>query len=49
LTNIEIFDNQIGATGASALADALKTNTSVTRINLDTNEIGAEGASARWK
>jgi hypothetical protein len=32
--------------GASALADALKVNKSLTSINLDYNQIGAEGASA---
>jgi hypothetical protein len=39
-------DEIIDAEGASALADALQGNTSVTTINLDYNNIGAEGALA---
>jgi Ran GTPase-activating protein (RanGAP) involved in mRNA processing and transport len=45
VTGINIYGNQIGAEGASALADALKMNSSVTNINLDDNAIGDEGAS----
>jgi hypothetical protein len=39
-------NNAIGDEGASVLAEALKTNTSATSINLAANHIGAEGASA---
>jgi hypothetical protein len=37
---------KIDAEGASALADALKANTSVANINLSRNKIGVKGASA---
>jgi hypothetical protein len=43
---INLEENEIGAEGASALADALKVNTSVAKIDLEGNDIGAEGASA---
>jgi hypothetical protein len=36
-----LYKNQIGVAGAVALADALKTNTTVTYIDLDRNNIGA--------
>jgi hypothetical protein len=44
LQNIDLYSNEIDARGASALAEALKVNTSVTQINLRANEIGTEGA-----
>jgi Ran GTPase-activating protein (RanGAP) involved in mRNA processing and transport len=39
------WDETIGPEGASALAEALQVNTTVTNIDLDDNRIGAEGAS----
>jgi hypothetical protein len=38
--------NKIGDSGAVALADALKTNTSVTKIRLNYNKIGPDGKRA---
>jgi hypothetical protein len=43
---ISLCRNEIGAEGASALADALKVNTSVTDIGLGDSKIGNEGAAA---
>ncbi|KAL0237829.1 hypothetical protein GEMRC1_012303 [Eukaryota sp. GEM-RC1] len=40
------MDNSIGTEGAIALAEALKVNSAVTRIDLMFNSIGAEGAIA---
>jgi hypothetical protein len=45
VTNIDLSGNEISDKGASALADALKVNNSMTSIGL-ANEIGDEGASA---
>jgi hypothetical protein len=41
-----LYTNQIGDAGAVALADALKTNTSVTVITLGDNQIGDAGVVA---
>jgi hypothetical protein len=38
--------NDIGDEGASALADALKVNTTVTKLNLSYNHIAFQGALA---
>jgi hypothetical protein len=46
LTTIDFSYCSIGTQGASALAEALTVNTSVTDINLDRNTIGDDGASA---
>jgi hypothetical protein len=46
VTNINLAANDIDTAGASALAEALKVNTSVTLIDLSDNEIGNEGTSA---
>jgi hypothetical protein len=46
VTDIDLHLNDIGDEGASALADALKVNTSVKTINLGCNRIGNEGAAA---
>jgi hypothetical protein len=47
VTNLNLFGNKSGARdGASTLADALKSNMTVTDIHLRSNEIGDEGASA---
>ena len=41
--------NQIGATGAAALAKALEFNSSLTSLNLSDNEIKEKGAAALAK
>jgi hypothetical protein len=46
VTDINLGLNGIASEGASALAGALKVNTSMTMINLSENEIGDEGALA---
>ena len=46
LTEIYVYEENIEAAGAKALAEALKTNTSVTLIDLGENKIGAAGAKA---
>jgi hypothetical protein len=46
LTTIYLTSNAIGAEGATALADALKVNASVSTTYIESNAIGAEGASA---
>jgi hypothetical protein len=43
---LDLSQNAIGDSGVSVLAEALKTNTSVTKINLYENEIGDSGAVA---
>ena len=43
--NLLLLDiNNIGAEGAKAIAEALKVNTSLTKINLWDNNIGDKGA-----
>ena len=49
LTTINLSYKDIGAAGAQALAEALKTNTSVTTINLHYNNIGDAGSQALAK
>jgi hypothetical protein len=46
MRNVDLSDADIDDEGASALADALKVNTSATSVELDYNQLGAEGASA---
>jgi len=47
LTEMELqLQFSFGAEGAAALAEALKTNTTLTSINLEYNDLGAEGAKA---
>jgi DNA repair exonuclease SbcCD ATPase subunit len=46
LTKVCLKDNEIGAEGAAALADALKENSAVTKINLNVSQICDEGAAA---
>ena len=41
--------NDLGPNGSTALAEALKTNTSLARIDLRSNQIGPEGATALAK
>jgi Ran GTPase-activating protein (RanGAP) involved in mRNA processing and transport len=43
---LNLLNNQIGAAGAQAIAEALKFNTSLTKLCLDRNQIGAVGAQA---
>ncbi|KAF9272783.1 hypothetical protein BGZ68_002087, partial [Mortierella alpina] len=38
--------NSIGSDGAKALAEALKTNSTLTTLNLERNSIGTDGAKA---
>ena len=45
-TSLNLFNNRIGAEGARALAEALKTNKALTSLDLRRNSIGAEGARA---
>jgi hypothetical protein len=46
MQSVDLEYVRIGADGAAMLANGLKTNTSVTSINLWDNKIGAESASA---
>ena len=46
LTNLNLFDNNIGDDGAKAIAEALKVNPVLTELNLFYNKIGADGAKA---
>jgi hypothetical protein len=46
VATLDLNGNYIGDSGAAALADALKTNTSVTTIDLHDNKIGDSGAVA---
>lgn len=43
---LELHSNQLGATGASALANALKHNHSVRALNFNDNDLCDEGAEA---
>ena len=43
---IKSEDNNIGATGATALAEALKVNSTIITLNLRNNNIGDTGATA---
>lgn len=45
-SKLYLHDNKISATGAAALAEALKNNTTVTEIYLHYNNIGDEGCAA---
>ncbi|KAJ3334603.1 hypothetical protein HDU93_007652, partial [Gonapodya sp. JEL0774] len=45
-TELDLRSNSIGEAGARAVADALKTNSTLTLLNLDWNEIGEAGARA---
>jgi len=46
LTSVDLGYNQIGAVGASAIAEAIKQSQSLTTVTLSGNSIGGEGASA---
>ena len=51
-TTVNLFSMNIGAEGAKYVAEALKVNTSLTKINLAYNIIGAEGKHSlreAWK
>ena len=45
-STIDLHNNNIGAEGAKYVAEALKVNTSLTKINLSYNNIGDEGKQA---
>ena len=44
-----LSDNKTGGDDAAALAECLKYNTSLTRLDLSSNEIGDAGAGALGK
>jgi len=44
VTEVNLNDQWIGDAGATQLADALRTNTSVKELNLQCNSIGEAGA-----
>jgi Ran GTPase-activating protein (RanGAP) involved in mRNA processing and transport len=46
LTSLNLFSNQIGPTGAQALATTLLTNHGLTSLDLSGNRIGPVGAQA---
>ena len=51
-STIDLYSNNIGAEGAKYVVEALKVNTSLTKINLSGNNIGAEGKHSlreAWK
>jgi len=43
---LDLDYNRIGDEGAEALGEAIKTNPSITKLNLNRNQIGDEGAIA---
>ena len=45
ITSLNLYNNNIGAEGASQLAEALKVNTSITNLNLQVNGISSESLS----
>ena len=45
-TTVDLRDNDIGAGGAIAIANALQTNSTITTVALSRNDIGPEGAEA---
>ncbi|WP_342257080.1 tetratricopeptide repeat protein [Rickettsia endosymbiont of Aspidapion aeneum] len=45
-TTLDLRNKNIGAEGAKAIAEGLKTNNSITLLQLQSNNIGAEGAKA---
>jgi Ran GTPase-activating protein (RanGAP) involved in mRNA processing and transport len=46
LTELNLENNQIGASGGASIAEALKSNTSLTTLNLSWNQIGASGGAS---
>jgi hypothetical protein len=46
VTDLDINDNELGKGDAQALAEALKTNTTLTTLNLGWNQLGKAGAQA---
>jgi Ran GTPase-activating protein (RanGAP) involved in mRNA processing and transport len=46
LTELVLFDNNIGSEGAKAIAEALKVNAVLTSVDLQINSIGDDGAKA---
>ena len=45
-SQLNLFDNNVGAEGAKALAPGLAANTSLTSLDLYKNNLGSEGAKA---
>ena len=46
LNNLDLWCNEIGDAGATALGEALKVNAVLTDLNLHANDIGPTGATA---
>jgi len=46
LTNLDLSSNNIGASGAASLSDAIKVNTVLTNLDLRFNNIGDSGAAS---
>ena len=46
LTNLDLYGNRIGPSGAAYFSEALKVNTCLTNLNLHGNEVGDSGASS---
>jgi len=46
IDSLEVGDQRFGTGGAIKLADALKTNTSLTTLYIQNNQIGSKGAKA---
>ena len=46
LTDLNVYSNRIGDSGASALAEVLKMNMTLTMLNVGGNRISAAGANA---
>ena len=46
LTQLLLYDNNIGAADATSLAEAMKVNTTLTQLDLSYNGIGAAGAAS---
>ena len=46
LINIDLSLNQIGPTGAAALAEALKVSSALTSLDLSSNDVGPSGATS---
>eukprot|EP00670_Eutreptiella_braarudii_P023279 CAMPEP_0174345954 /NCGR_PEP_ID=MMETSP0811_2-20130205/1491_1 /TAXON_ID=73025 ORGANISM="Eutreptiella gymnastica-like, Strain CCMP1594" /NCGR_SAMPLE_ID=MMETSP0811_2 /ASSEMBLY_ACC=CAM_ASM_000667 /LENGTH=86 /DNA_ID=CAMNT_0015470039 /DNA_START=26 /DNA_END=283 /DNA_ORIENTATION=+ len=43
---LDLFDNGLGSEGGIAVAEALKTNTSLRSLDLESNGLGSEGGIA---
>ena len=45
VAKLGLTDNQLGPEGGASLAEALKTNTTLTELDLDYNQLGPEGGA----